>query len=212
MTPRITSSCVGIVRELGLEPVAVTKASGKSLQQMSSSTVARELAVLPQAPTAPDTLTVYELVEQGRFPHVGGLRTLGQADRAAILRALEGTHTVELARGTIGELSGGERQRCWTALALAQDTPLLLLDEPTTFLDLHHRRPASLSHAATRSINLSYRHQSDRGSSHGRHIPYHRLAECIRWLPPGRVNSDGGCEKWPVLSGVEHMIDPCRRR
>ncbi|MEO7196145.1 MAG: ABC transporter ATP-binding protein, partial [Pseudonocardiaceae bacterium] len=101
--------------------------------------VARELAVLPQAPTAPDILTVYELVEQGRFPHTGGLRRLGQVDHEAIRRALLDTTMTDLARRTISELSGGERQRAWIAMALAQEAPLLLLDEPTTFLDLQHQ-------------------------------------------------------------------------
>jgi iron complex transport system ATP-binding protein len=113
--------------------------NGKALTTLSTTTIARDLAILPQGPSAPAGLTVRELVEQGRFPHVGALRMLRQQDHQAIREALRLTGMSAFAHRPIEALSGGERQRAWIALALAQDTPLLLLDEPTTFLDIGHQ-------------------------------------------------------------------------
>lgn len=112
---------------------------GKAISQMSTSAVARHMAVLPQGPSAPPGITVRELVEQGRFPHVGALRMLRQQDHAAITQALTATGMAAYAARPVDSLSGGERQRAWIALTLAQDTPVLLLDEPTTFLDIGHQ-------------------------------------------------------------------------
>jgi iron complex transport system ATP-binding protein len=112
---------------------------GKAISSMPTAAIARELAILPQGPSAPAGLTVRELVEQGRFPHVGALRMLRHQDHAAISAALELTGMREFAHRPIDSLSGGERQRAWVALTLAQDTPILLLDEPTTFLDIGHQ-------------------------------------------------------------------------
>jgi iron complex transport system ATP-binding protein len=112
---------------------------GKAITQLSTAAVARQLAILPQGPVAPEGLTVRELVEQGRFPHVGALRMLRRQDHDAICHALELTNMAGYAHRPLQQLSGGERQRAWIALALAQDTPVLLLDEPTTFLDIGHQ-------------------------------------------------------------------------
>jgi iron complex transport system ATP-binding protein len=112
---------------------------GKAIHEMSTSAVARQLAILPQGPNAPAGITVRELVEQGRFPHVGALRMLRQQDHATIGRSLELTGMTAFEFRPVDSLSGGERQRAWIALALAQDTPILLLDEPTTFLDIGHQ-------------------------------------------------------------------------
>ncbi len=112
---------------------------GQAIAKLPSAEVARRLAILPQGPSAPAGLTVGELVEQGRYPHVGPLRMLRRQDHAAIVEALELTGTTEFANRPLDSLSGGERQRAWIALALAQATPTLLLDEPTTFLDIGHQ-------------------------------------------------------------------------
>jgi iron complex transport system ATP-binding protein len=112
---------------------------GKLISRMPTAAVARELAILPQGPSAPEGLTVRELVEQGRFPHVGALRMLRIQDHAAITAALNRTGMSSFAHRPLDALSGGERQRAWIALALAQETPILLLDEPTTFLDIGHQ-------------------------------------------------------------------------
>lgn len=112
---------------------------GQAIAKLPATQVARQLAILPQSPVAPSGLTVGELVEQGRYPHVGALRMLKRQDHEAIGEALELTGTTEFANRPLDSLSGGERQRAWIALALAQATPTLLLDEPTTFLDIGHQ-------------------------------------------------------------------------
>ncbi|MGI8588507.1 MAG: ABC transporter ATP-binding protein [Chloroflexia bacterium] len=112
---------------------------GAAISRLPSAVVAREIAILPQGPVAPAGLTVGELVEQGRYPHAGPLRMLRRQDYATIAEALELTGMVGFAGRPLDSLSGGERQRAWIALALAQATPILLLDEPTTFLDIGHQ-------------------------------------------------------------------------
>ena len=101
--------------------------------------VARKMAILPQSPQAPGGLTVEELVSYGRYPHQNGFGKLNEEDHRAIAWALEITHMAEFAQRGIDALSGGQRQRAWIAMALAQDTPLILLDEPTTYLDMAHQ-------------------------------------------------------------------------
>jgi iron complex transport system ATP-binding protein len=105
---------------------------------MSTRQVARSLGLLPQSPVAPEGVTVVDLVGRGRNPHQGAFRRWSRDDEAAVARALELTDTLELADRAVDELSGGQRQRVWIAMALAQGTDLLLLDEPTTYLDLAH--------------------------------------------------------------------------
>jgi len=112
---------------------------GKAITKLSTSAVAREISILPQGPTAPTGLTVAELVEQGRYPHAGPLRMLRHQDHDAINDAMRLTGMDDFAHRALETLSGGERQRAWIALALAQATPVLLLDEPTTFLDIRHQ-------------------------------------------------------------------------
>ena len=111
----------------------------QAIHRLPTRQVARQLAVLPQRPEAPEGLTVRELAAFGRFPHQGFLGAFTAEDDRQIDRALEITGIVELADRPLGELSGGQRQLAWIAMALAQDTRLLLLDEPTTFLDMAHQ-------------------------------------------------------------------------
>jgi iron complex transport system ATP-binding protein len=123
-----------------LEPVGGSVLlHGRDIVRLSTREIARELAVLPQAPVVPSRLSVKTLVEQGRYPHVGPLGMLRERDDEAVSRALEATGITELAARDVDELSGGERQRAWIALALAQETPALLLDEPTTYLDIGYQ-------------------------------------------------------------------------
>lgn len=100
---------------------------------------ARRMALLPQAPVAPEGITVAALVRYGRHPHQGLFGQWSQQDERAVANALNETGTTVLADRNINELSGGQRQRCWLAMVLAQATPLLLLDEPTSMLDLGHQ-------------------------------------------------------------------------
>jgi len=112
---------------------------GQAIHHLPTRHVARQLAVLPQRHEAPDGLLVRELVAFGRFPHQGFFGVCSEEDDEKIERALEITGIAALADHPLGELSGGQRQLAWIAMALAQDTQLLLLDEPTTFLDMAHQ-------------------------------------------------------------------------
>ncbi|SOD61696.1 iron complex transport system ATP-binding protein [Streptomyces zhaozhouensis] len=113
--------------------------NGTDLRAYRGRAVAREVALLPQSPLAPEGISVRGLVRRGRYPHHTLLRQWSPEDDTAIAFALERTGLTELADARVGELSGGQRQRVWIAMVLAQQTELLLLDEPTTFLDVAHQ-------------------------------------------------------------------------
>lgn len=112
---------------------------GKSIHATPTKEVAKVLGMLPQTPIAPDGITVVDLVGRGRYPHQGWFRQWSADDDAAVAAALLATGTLDLADRSVDELSGGQRQRVWIAMALAQETGILLLDEPTTFLDVAHQ-------------------------------------------------------------------------
>lgn len=112
---------------------------GKAISDLPSREVARRLGLLPQSPSSPDGITVADLVARGRFPHQSLLRQWSPEDAAAVERAMAATGVADLAARPVQDLSGGQRQRVWIAMVLAQETPILLLDEPTTYLDIVHQ-------------------------------------------------------------------------
>lgn len=112
---------------------------GRSIHDLPSRELARRLGLLPQGPTTPDGITVRDLVRRGRLPHTTLWRQWGADDEAALHDALTATDLLPLADEQVDTLSGGQRQRAWLALVVAQQTATLLLDEPTTFLDMAHQ-------------------------------------------------------------------------
>jgi iron complex transport system ATP-binding protein len=112
---------------------------GKSVHRTPPRDLARRLGLLPQSPAAPEGITVADLVSRGRHPHQALFSRWSREDEEAVAEALDLMHIADLAERPVDELSGGQRQRVWIAMALAQKTSFLLLDEPTTFLDISHQ-------------------------------------------------------------------------
>lgn len=112
---------------------------GEEIASMPTKEVAKKMAILPQSPSAPQGLTVLQLVKQGRYPHQTWLKQWSSEDETAIQSALASTGLLDLQDRPVDELSGGQRQRAWIAMTLAQNTETILLDEPTTYLDMTHQ-------------------------------------------------------------------------
>lgn len=112
---------------------------GRAITDLPTKEIAKQIALLPQVLEATEDITVYELVSYGRFPHQSYFGQLSDIDKAKIKRAMEMTKITNLANKKIDALSGGQRQRVWIAMALAQDTDTIFLDEPTTYLDMNHQ-------------------------------------------------------------------------
>ncbi len=164
---------------------------GRAIHEQPTRQVARVLGLLPQAPIAPEGVTVADLVARGRHPHQGWLRSWTSDDEAAVAAALETTGTLELASRTVDELSGGQRQRVWIAVALAQQTDLLLLDEPTTYLDVAHQVEVldlltDLNRLRGTTI-LVVMHDLNLAARYGDHLVAMREGRVVAAGPPGDV-------------------------
>jgi len=146
---------------------------GKAIASLSPRDIAQRLGLLPQTPIAPEGITVSELVARGRYVHQRLLRQWSAEDRTAVDDALRLTNVSELAERRVEHLSGGQRQRVWIAMVLAQQTPLILLDEPTTYLDIAHQMDVlNLLHelnAAGRTI-VAVLHDLNHAARYATHI------------------------------------------
>lgn len=147
---------------------------GAAISNLPTREVAKRLGILPQSPTAPEGLTVRELAAQGRYPHQSWLRQWSKEDERAVEGALETTGVIELADRPLDTLSGGQRQRAWISMALAQETETLLLDEPTTFLDMAHQLEVlellnRLNHDEGRTV-LMVLHDLNNAARYSHHI------------------------------------------
>jgi len=150
------SSLLGLIGRLLAPTRGSVLLDGETIHNLPTRMVARQLAILPQSPTLPEALSVYDLVCRGRYPHRGLLSLWTKTDEIAVEAALKITGTLDYAHSAVDTLSGGQRQRCWIAMALAQETPVLLLDEPTTYLDLHFQLDVlDLLHRLTRDHGRS---------------------------------------------------------
>ncbi len=178
---------------------------GTAAAEWPAKAYARVLGMLPQSPRAPDGMTVEDLVARGRYPHQGLLRQWSEADETAVAAALAAADVADLADRGIDELSGGQRQRVWLAMALAQETPLLLLDEPTTYLDLSHQLEV---------LDLT-RRLVEGGRTvvavlHDLHLAF-RYAEHLIVMSQGRIVAIGAPGEVVTPELIEQVYDlPCR--
>jgi iron complex transport system ATP-binding protein len=178
-----------------LKPQAgVVLLDGESIHRLSTKDVATRLGILPQSPIAPEGITVADLVARGRYPHQKWFRQWTRADENAITDAMRATGTVSLARRPVDELSGGQRQRVWIALALAQGTDLMLLDEPTTYLDRAHQVDVldllvDLNRRDDRTIVLVL-HDLNQAARYSDHLIAMRAGTVVAAGPPAEVISE----------------------
>ncbi|MFF8908707.1 ABC transporter ATP-binding protein [Streptomyces olivaceoviridis] len=164
---------------------------GADIADLPSRQIARTLGVLPQSPAAPDGITVADLVARGRQPHQKWWQQWSQADERAVTEALERTDTSDLADRPVDELSGGQRQRVWIAMALAQDTDLLLLDEPTTYLDIAHQVEVldlirRLNHERGRTV-VAVLHDLNQAARYADHLVAMKAGRIVAQGPPDEV-------------------------
>ncbi|QKT06676.1 ABC transporter ATP-binding protein [Gordonia sp. X0973] len=164
---------------------------GKAIDSYAPREVAKILGLLPQSSTPPEDIRVAELVARGRFPHQGFLRNWSPYDEQVVADALAATRTTELSGHRVDQLSGGQRQRVWVAMVLAQQTPLILLDEPTTFLDIAHQIELlelcrSLNREQGRTV-VAVLHDLNQACRYADHIVAMRDGRIVAQGEPARV-------------------------
>ncbi|MDI6100076.1 ABC transporter ATP-binding protein [Actinoplanes sp. NEAU-A12] len=164
---------------------------GRDVHSQPTRAVAKTLGLLPQSSTAPDGITVAELVARGRYPHQGLLRRWSAEDERVVIESMEATGVADLTDRAVDELSGGQRQRVWLAMALAQQTPLLLLDEPTTYLDIAHQIEvldlcAELHETQGRTL-VAVLHDLNHAARYATHLIAMRSGKVARSGPPSEV-------------------------
>jgi len=175
---------------------------GTDIHRQSTRAVAQRLGILPQSPSAPDGLTVRELVGLGRFPYQSLMRQWSRHDEAAVEEAMAVADVAAFADRPVDALSGGQRQRCWIAMVLAQETELLLLDEPTTFLDLKVQVDllellVSLAHQQGRTL-LVVLHDLNLAAAY---------ADRLVMMKAGRILHDGTPEAVFTADNLKQVFD-----
>ncbi|EDM46821.1 ABC transporter ATP-binding protein [Marinobacter algicola] len=175
---------------------------GNDIHRQPTRTVAQRLGILPQSPSAPDGLTVRELVGLGRFPYQSLMRQWSRHDEAAVEEAMRVADVATFAERPVDALSGGQRQRCWIAMVLAQETDLLLLDEPTTFLDLKVQVDllellVSLAHKQGRTL-LVVLHDLNLAAAY---------ADRLVMMKAGRILHDGPPETVFTADNLKQVFD-----
>ncbi|RTG53257.1 ABC transporter ATP-binding protein [Serratia marcescens] len=183
---------------------------GKNISSFATKVLARELGLLPQTSIAPDSITVADLVSRGRYPHQSLLKQWTQADKQAVEAAMAATNVSQLADRSVDELSGGQRQRVWVAMALAQQTPLLLLDEPLSALDLNYQfHVMDLVRRETRKRNIVtvvVVHDINIALRHGDHVLMLQDGDLIADGAPDQVITPQSLAR---VYGVRGRIERC---
>jgi iron complex transport system ATP-binding protein len=180
---------------------------GRSIQELSTKDVARRLAILPQLLVAPESITVEELVWFGRHPYRRPLLSPGSADKEAVEWALEVTGSAQIRDRQVDQISGGQRQRAWIALCLAQGTDLILLDEPTTFLDIAYQMDVlDLLHDLNRKQQktiVMVLHDVNQAAEYAEHVFVLSEGTLVTEGPPEEVLT---CEMMSTVFGIESQI------
>ncbi len=164
---------------------------GTELAKLPTKRIAQQIGLLPQTPVAPEAITVADLVSRGRQPHQSWWQQWSEADERAVAEAMERTDVADLAERSVDELSGGQRQRVWIAMALAQETGLLLLDEPTTYLDISHQVEVldlvrQLNHDKGRTVVVVL-HDLNQAARYADHLVAMKAGEVVASGPPAEV-------------------------
>ncbi|MFB8266500.1 ABC transporter ATP-binding protein [Streptomyces sp. NPDC055955] len=164
---------------------------GEALTKLPTKKIAQQIGLLPQTPVAPEAITVTDLVARGRQPHQHWWQQWSDADERAVTEAMERTDVAALADRSVDELSGGQRQRVWIAMALAQETELLLLDEPTTYLDIAHQVEVldlvrQLNHDKDRTVVLVL-HDLNQAARYADHLVAMKSGRIVAEGPPAEV-------------------------
>ncbi|MEV5080245.1 ABC transporter ATP-binding protein [Streptomyces sp. NPDC056159] len=164
---------------------------GTELARLPTKRIAQAVGLLPQTPVPPEGITVGDLIARGRQPHQKWWQQWSETDEASVSQAMERTGTAELAERPVDELSGGQRQRVWIAMALAQDTDLLLLDEPTTYLDIAHQVEVldlvrRLNRERGRTV-VAVLHDLNQAARYADHLIAMRAGRIVAQGPPGDI-------------------------
>ncbi|MEU5774931.1 ABC transporter ATP-binding protein [Streptomyces venezuelae] len=182
---------------------------GTSLATLPTKKIAQQIGLLPQTPVAPEAITVADLVARGRQPHQRWWQQWSDADERAVTEAMERTDVVSLADRPVDELSGGQRQRVWIAMALAQDTGLLLLDEPTTYLDISHQVEVldlvrQLNHERGRTVVVVL-HDLNQAARYADHLVAMKAGEVVAEGAPAKIVTE---ELVREVFGLECVVVP----